>query len=563
MKGIAVSSGIAIAQVFKFERPVLTIIRRSSEPVVEIERLQEAIKISSEEIEGIKEKSAEKLSLEEQAIFDAHLALVNDPELYTQVVHKIEVEQINAEYAVEEVANIFIHMFESLEDEYMRARASDIKDVTYRVMAHLCGVRMADISLIDHEVILVAEELTPSDTAQLDKRYIKGFVTEQGGRTSHSAIMARSIEIPAVVGVKEAMNMIEHGEMIILDAIEGNVIIAPSDTEIQEYTKKSIQVEEEKKELVSLIEEETVTLDGVHIELSANIGNPKNMEAVIRNGADGVGLYRTEFLYMDASELPSEEEQYQAYKAVLESIPDKRVVIRTLDIGGDKKLPYLNIPEEMNPFLGHRAVRLCLDRTDIFRTQLRALLRASVHGRLAIMFPMIATLQELRDAKRLLNEEKESLLQEGYSISNTIEVGMMVEIPSAAVMADKFAKEVDFFSIGTNDLIQYAMAADRMSDTVAYLYQPYHPSVLHLIKLTVDGAHKAGIWCGMCGEMAGEWKAVPLLVGLGLDEFSVVASGILPIRKIIRSLNKKECEDIAARALACSSSEEALEVLGG
>ncbi|MBQ9987387.1 MAG: phosphoenolpyruvate--protein phosphotransferase [Erysipelotrichales bacterium] len=563
MKGIAVSSGIAIAQVFKFERPVLTIIRRSSEPVVEIERLQEAIKTSSEEIEGIKEKSAEKLSLEEQAIFDAHLALVNDPELYTQVVHKIEVEQINAEYAVEEVANIFIHMFESLEDEYMRARASDIKDVTYRVMAHLCGIRMADISLIDHEVILVAEELTPSDTAQLDKRYIKGFVTEQGGRTSHSAIMARSLEIPAVVGMKEAMNMIEHGEMIILDAIEGNVIIAPSDTEIQEYTKKSIQVEEEKKELVSLIEEETVTLDGVHIELSANIGNPKNMEAVIRNGADGVGLYRTEFLYMDASELPSEEEQYQAYKAVLESIPDKRVVIRTLDIGGDKKLPYLNIPEEMNPFLGHRAVRLCLDRTDIFRTQLRALLRASVHGRLAIMFPMIATLQELRDAKRLLNEEKESLLQEGYSISNTIEVGMMVEIPSAAVMADKFAKEVDFFSIGTNDLIQYAMAADRMSDMVAYLYQPYHPSVLHLIKLTVDGAHKAGIWCGMCGEMAGEWKAVPLLVGLGLDEFSVVASGILPIRKIIRSLNKKECEDIAARALACSSSEEALEVLGG
>lgn len=563
MKGIAVSSGIAIAQVFKFERPVLTILRRNSEPTLEINRLKEAIRISSEEIEGIKEKSIQKLSLDEQAIFDAHLALANDPELYTQVVEKINLEKINAEYALEEVSNMFIHMFESLEDEYMRTRASDISDVTYRIKAHLCGARMTDISLIDHEVILVAEELTPSDTAQLDKKYIKGFITEQGSRTSHSAIMARSLEIPAIVGIKGLMHGVEHGDMVILDAIEGEVIIEPSETQIQEYTKKQFQVEEEKKQLVSLKEEDTMTIDGIHIELTANIGNPKNMEAVISNGADGVGLYRTEFLYMDASELPSEEEQYQAYKAVLESIPDKRVVIRTLDIGGDKKLPYLSIPEEMNPFLGQRAVRLCLERKDIFRTQLRALLRASIHGRLAIMFPMIATLQELRDAKSLLSEERENLLQEGYCISDSIEVGMMVEVPSAAVMADQFAKEVDFFSIGTNDLIQYTMAADRMSDTVAYLYQPYHPSVLQLIKMTIDGAHRAGIWCGMCGEMAAEKRAVPLLVGLGLDEFSVVASRILPIRESIRSFNKMECEKIAQRALECSSSEEVLEVLGG
>lgn len=561
MKGIAASNGIAIAKVFKFEQPELTITRRDANPEEETAKLKNAIEVSIKEIETIKEKAVGKLKDEELAIFDAHLAVANDPEFFSQVEEKINSEKINAEYAVEEVANMFIGIFESMEDEYMRARAADIKDVTFRIKAHICGERLADLSTIAEEVIVVAEDLTPSDTAQLDKKYTVGFATEMGGRTSHSAIMARSLEIPAIVGVKELMGSVKHGQMMILDAINGEIILDPTAEQIKEYTEKQKAFIEEKKQLMQLKDLPSVTADGVHVELAGNIGNPKNMEAVIKNGGDAVGLYRTEFLYMDASELPSEEDQFNAYKAVLEADPNKKVVIRTLDIGGDKKLPYLTIPPEMNPFLGYRAIRLCLDRTDIFRTQLRALIRASKYGRLGIMFPMIATLQEFRSAKAIYEEEKAKLVSEGVEIGEHIEVGMMVEIPAAAVLADQFAKEADFFSIGTNDLIQYSMAADRMSEAVSYLYQPYNPSILRLVKMTIDGAHKEGKWCGMCGEMAGDQKAIPLLLGLGLDEFSMSATSILPARKLIRSLKKSEMEELANKAITCSTMEEVLELV--
>ena len=561
MKGIAASNGIAIAKVFKFEQPVLTITRKEGKPEEEIAKLRSAIEVSIQEIETIKEKATGKLKDEELAIFDAHLAVANDPEFFSQVEDKINSENVNAEYAVEEVANMFIGIFESMDDEYMRARAADIKDVTFRIKAHICGERLADLSTISEEVVIVAEDLTPSDTAQLDKKYTTGFATEMGGRTSHSAIMARSLEIPAIVGVKELMTSVEHGQMMILDAINGEIILDPTDAQIAEYTEKKNAFLEEKKQLMELKDLPSITADGVHVELAGNIGNPSNMEGVIKNGGDGVGLYRTEFLYMDASELPSEEDQFEAYKAVLATDPTKRVVIRTLDIGGDKKLPYLTIPPEMNPFLGYRAIRLCLDRKDIFRTQLRALIRASKFGRLGIMFPMIATLQEFRNAKAMFEEEKANLIKEGYEVGEKIELGMMVEIPAAAVLADQFAKEADFFSIGTNDLIQYSMAADRMSEAVSYLYQPYNPSILRLVKMTIDGAHKEGKWCGMCGEMAGDLKAIPLLLGLGLDEFSMSATSILAARKLVRSLKKSEMEELANKAIACSTMEEVLELV--
>ena len=561
MKGIAASNGIAIAKVFKFEQPILTITRKEGNVEEELKKLNTAIADSVRDIETIKENATGKLKDEELAIFDAHLAVANDPEFFSQVEDKIKAESVNAEYAVEEVANMFIAIFEGMDSEYMQARAADIKDVTYRIKAHICGARLADLSTIAEEVIVVAEDLTPSDTAQLDKKYTLGFATEMGGRTSHSAIMARSLEIPAIVGVKEVMDRVQHGQMMILDAINGEIILDPTPAQIEEYKVKQAKFLEEKKQLMELKDLPSVTADGVHVELAGNIGNPKNMEGVIKNGGDAVGLYRTEFLYMDSQDFPTEEEQFQAYKAVLEADPTHKVVIRTLDIGGDKKLPYLTIPPEMNPFLGYRAIRLCLDRTEIFRTQLRALIRASKYGRLGIMFPMIATLQEFRKAKAIFEEEKAKLVSEGVEISDKIEVGMMVEIPAAAILADQFAKEADFFSIGTNDLIQYSMAADRMSEAVSYLYQPYNPSILRLVKLTIDGAHKEGKWCGMCGEMAGDQKAIPLLLGLGLDEFSMSATSILPARKLIRSLKKSEMEELANKAIACSTMEEVLELV--
>lgn len=561
LKGIAASSGITIAKAFKFEVPQVTIEKKTSDPTVEVGKFQDALKASREDIEKIKEKASKKLSAEELEIFDAHLMVVDDPALSDEVISMIQNDQVNAEYALATVANNYISMFESLEDEYMRERAADIKDVTTRIKYHILGINVADLSDIDEEVVIVAHDLTPSDTAQLDKKYTKGFATEIGGRTSHSAIMARSLEIPAVVGVHGILSEVNHGDMLILDALKGEVLVNPDEETIKEYQTKAQQYAKEVAELKVLKDKPTITLDGHKVELVGNIGTPNDVDGVIANGGEGVGLYRTEFLYMNSNELPTEDEQFEAYKKVLSAMEGKQVVVRTLDIGGDKKLPYLPIDPEMNPFLGYRAIRLCLDRKDIFRTQLRALIRASAYGKLCIMFPMIATINEFKEAKALYEEEKANLIAEGVKVSDDIQVGMMVEIPAAAVLADQFAKYADFFSIGTNDLIQYSMAADRMSEKVSYLYQPFNPSILKLIKMTIDGAHSQGKWCGMCGEMAGEPDAMSVLMGLGLDEFSMSATSILKARKVATNISYAEMKEMANKALQCQRAEEVLELI--
>ncbi len=562
IKGIAASNGIAIAKAFKLIEPELTVVKSTIADVeAEINLYKEALVKTTEELQKIKVKAAQNLSEEEAAVFDAHINMANDPELLSQTTDKIKAESVNASYAFDEVSTMFITMFESMDNEYFRERAADIKDIKKRILAHLLGVKVNDPSTIDEQVVIIAEDLTPSDTAQLDRNFVKGFETNIGGRTSHSAIMARSLEIPAVVGTKTILEDVKDGDMIILDGLEGNVIINPSADQVSHYEEVAKAYEAQKAEWAKLKNEKTVSKDGQHVELAANIGTPNDVEGVLGNGGEAVGLYRTEFLYMGRDNFPTEEEQFEAYKAVLEAMGEKPVVVRTLDIGGDKELPYLHLPKEMNPFLGYRAVRLCLDDTDLFRTQLRALLRASAYGKLRIMFPMIATLNEFRAAKALLLEEKAKLVSEGVTVSDEIEVGMMVEIPSAAVLADQFAKEVDFFSIGTNDLIQYTMAADRMNEKVSYLYQPYNPSILRLVKMVIDAAHKEGKWTGMCGEMAGDQTAIPLLLGLGLDEFSMSATSILPARSLISKLSKAEMAELAAEALNKSTVEEVIELV--
>ena len=561
LKGIAASSGITIAKAYKLETPQITIEKKDSNPQEEIEKFKNALAASRKDIETIKERATGKLSDEELEIFDAHLMVVDDPAMSDEVISMIENEKVNAEYALDVVSNNYISMFESLDDEYMRERAADIKDVTTRIKYHILGVDVADLSLIDQEVIVVAHDLTPSDTAQLDKKFTKGFATEIGGRTSHSAIMARSLEIPAVVGIASVMSEVKHGDLLILDALKGQLIVNPDEKTIEQYQEKAEKYQKEVAALKVLKDKETITTDGHKVEIVGNIGTPDDVAGVIDNGGEGVGLYRTEFLYMNSTEFPTEEQQFEAYKKVLVAMNGKPVVVRTLDIGGDKKLPYLPIDPEMNPFLGYRAIRLCLDRKDIFRTQLRALLRASAYGKLRIMFPMIATIDEFVSAKALLEEEKEKLVKEGVEVGQDLQVGMMVEIPAAAVLADEFAKYADFFSIGTNDLIQYSMAADRMSEKVSYLYQPLNPSILRLIKLTIDGAHSQGKWCGMCGEMAGEPDAMAVLMGLRLDEFSMSATSILKARSIANSISYQEMQQLAAKAVKCQRAQEVLDLI--
>lgn len=563
IKGIAASSGIAIAKAFRLENPELKVEKKIiTDSQAEITRLDDALTISKKELEEIRNHAEKELGADKAAIFDAHLLVLNDPELINPIKDKVNNENTNAEHALDETANMFISMFESMDNEYMRERAADIRDVTKRVLAHLLGVRISNPGTISEEVIILAEDLTPSDTAQLNRKYALGFATDIGGRTSHSAIMARSLEIPAVVGTKDITSKVENGVTIIIDGLDGDVIVDPTEEVIRQYEEKKEKFEAQKREWAKLKNEPTVTKDGHHVELVANIGTPNDVEGVINNGGEGVGLYRTEFLYMGRTNFPTEEEQFEAYKAVLEGVGvDKPVVVRTLDIGGDKELPYLDMPHEMNPFLGYRAIRLCLDRKDIFRTQLRALLRASVYGNLKIMFPMIATLDEFRSAKAVLVEEQEKLVAEGIEVSNSIEVGMMVEIPSSAVIADQFAKEVDFFSVGTNDLIQYTMAADRMNEQVSYLYQPYNPAILRLVKMVIDAANKEGKWAGMCGEMAGDSLAIPLLIGLGLHEFSMSATSVLPARSQISKLSKVEMEELAQKALNMSTAQEVVDLV--
>lgn len=560
-KGIAASAGIAISSVYKLEKPQLDVSITPKSVDDELAVLSDSITKTQADILRIKEQSVGRLSDEEIAIFDAHIAVTEDPEFVGQIEETIKGGSASAASASAQVGEMFASMFDSMEDPYFKERAADIRDVTYRLTAYTLGVDIPNLSLIDKEVVIVANDLTPSDTAQLNKHFVKGFITEIGGRTSHSAIMARSLEIPAVVGVGDLLSEVKTGDVVVLDALQGAVYFNPESSVITEYEAKRDEYHNYRESLKVLVDQESKTLDGHMVELAGNIGTPEDADSVLTNGGEGVGLYRTEFLYMNATQLPGEEEQFEAYKAVLEKMGDHRVVIRTLDIGGDKELDYLKFPHELNPFLGYRAIRLCLDRPDIFRVQIRALLRASVYGKLAVMFPMVATIQEFREAKALFEEEKVNLLNEGKPVSNSIELGIMVEIPSTAVLAEQFAKEVDFFSIGTNDLIQYSMAADRMNQTVSYLYQPYNPSILNLIKLTIDGAHKHGKWVGMCGEMAGEQLAVPVLLGLGLDEFSMSATSILPARKMVTSLSYEEMQKLASEALIQSTQEEVIALI--
>ena len=559
--GIAASDGIAIGKAYLLTEPDLSFDKVSiTDPEGQIKRLLDSFEKSKNEIQGIREHVAKAVGEDEAQVFDAHLMVLSDPELFDGIKNDITENMINAEAALSTVAKMYINMFESMEENpYMQERAADIKDVTERVMGHLLGVKIPSPATINEEVVIVAKDLTPSDTAQLNRDYVKGFVTDIGGRTSHSAIMARSLEIPAVVGTKEVTQVIAEGDMVIIDGLEGDIIIRPNEETIAVYQEKAAAFKEQQLEWAKLKDSKSLSKDGKQIEIAANIGTPKDLTGVIENGAEGIGLYRTEFLYMDSEDFPTEDEQYEAYKAVLEGVNGQAVVVRTMDIGGDKELPYLQLPEEMNPFLGYRAVRISLAETEMFRTQLRALLRASVHGKLRIMFPMIATVNEFRDAKAILDEEKAKLEAEGTEVSNEIQVGIMIEIPAAAVLAHQFAKEVDFFSIGTNDLIQYTMAADRMNERVSYLYQPYNPAILTLLKHVIDSAHAEGKWVGMCGEMAGDQTAVPLLLGLGLDEFSMSASSVLKTRSLVAKLDSKEMEKLANKAInECATVEEVI-----
>ncbi len=563
IKGIAASDGVAIAKAYLLVEPDLTFDKNEKVTDVEgeVTKFNSAIEASKVELTKIRNNAEVQLGADKAAIFDAHLLVLDDPELIQPIQDKIKNENANAATALTDVTTQFVTIFESMDNEYMKERAADIRDVSKRVLSHILGVELPNPSMIDESVVIVGNDLTPSDTAQLNKEFVQGFATNIGGRTSHSAIMSRSLEIPAIVGTKSITQEVKQGDMIIVDGLNGDVIVNPTEDELIAYQDKRERYFADKKELQKLRDADTVTVDGVHAELVANIGTPNDLPGVIENGAQGIGLYRTEFLYMGRDQMPTEEEQFEAYKEVLEAMNGKRVVVRTLDIGGDKELSYLNLPEEMNPFLGYRAIRLCLAQQDIFRPQLRALLRASVYGKLNIMFPMVATINEFREAKAILLEEKENLKNEGHDISDDIELGIMVEIPATAALADVFAKEVDFFSIGTNDLIQYTLAADRMSERVSYLYQPYNPSILRLVKQVIEASHKEGKWTGMCGEMAGDETAIPLLLGLGLDEFSMSATSILKARRQINSLSKNEMTELANRAVDCATQEEVIELV--
>ncbi len=563
IKGIAASDGVAIAKAYLLVEPDLTFDKNEKVTDVEgeVAKFNSAIEASKVELTKIRNNAEVQLGADKAAIFDAHLLVLDDPELIQPIQDKIKNENANAATALTDVTTQFVTIFESMDNEYMKERAADIRDVSKRVLSHILGVELPNPSMIDESVVIVGNDLTPSDTAQLNKEFVQGFATNIGGRTSHSAIMSRSLEIPAIVGTKSITQEVKQGDMIIVDGLNGDVIVNPTEDELIAYQDKRECYFADKKELQKLRDADTVTVDGVHAELAANIGTPNDLPGVIENGAQGIGLYRTEFLYMGRDQMPTEEEQFEAYKEVLEAMDGKRVVVRTLDIGGDKELSYLNLPEEMNPFLGYRAIRLCLAQQDIFRPQLRALLRASVYGKLNIMFPMVATINEFREAKAILLEEKENLKNEGHDISDDIELGIMVEIPATAALADVFTKEVDFFSIGTNDLIQYTLAADRMSERVSYLYQPYNPSILRLVKQVIEASHKEGKWTGMCGEMAGDETAIPLLLGLGLDEFSMSATSILKARRQINGLSKNEMTELANRAVDCATQEEVIELV--
>ena len=558
-KGIAASNGIAIAKAYLLVDPDLSFTKTTiTDVTAEQARVDDALKAASADVEIIKSRAEKNLGADEAQVFEAHLMVLSDPEMSGAFKQKIADDKVNAEQAVKEVTDMYIGMLEAMTDNaYMQERAADIRDVTKRILSHLLNVALPNPALIDEEVVLVSKDLTPSDTSQLDRQFVKGILTDLGGRTAHASIMARTLEIPAVVGSEVATQKITAGVTVIVDGLTGDVIVDPDSETLVTYQQKAANYLAQRAEWALLKDQQSVSADGKNFVLGANIGSPKDMDAVLENGSEGVGLYRTEFLYMESDHLPTEDEQFVAYKAVVEKMAGKPVTVRTMDIGGDKNLSYWKLPKEENPFLGYRAIRISLDQTEIFRTQLRALLRASAYGNLWIMFPMIATLGEFRAAKKVYLEERAKLEEAGVSMGE-IKLGIMIEIPAAAVLADKFAKEVDFFSIGTNDLIGYTMAADRGNDKVAYLYQPYNPSILRLISNVITAAHNEGKFVAMCGEMAGDPIAVPVLMGMGLDEFSMSAPSVLQTRSLMKKLNTVDMKLLAEKALDAETNDDVI-----
>ncbi len=559
VKGIAASDGIGIAKAYTLIEPDLSFEKKTiDDPATEYQRIEAAFDQSISELATIKQNAKSRLSDEELEVFDAHIAILSDPEMKSQIKDEIESQHVSAEEAMTDVTTNFANVLAAMTDnKYMQERAADVKDVAKRALSHLLGKQLPDIASISEPVVIIAKEITPSDTSQMDAKFVKGLATDLGGRTSHAAIMARTLRIPAVVGAEDVTSTIKSGDMVIVDGLHGDIIVDPSQAQIDEYQAKADSFEKERAEWAKLVDAPSVSKDGQHFEIAANIGTPDDVADALKQGADGVGLFRSEFLYMSSDHLPTEDEQFEAYKKAVVGMQGKPVVVRTLDIGGDKPLNYLPLPEEMNPFLGYRAIRICLHRPDIFKTQLRALIRASEFGPVEIMFPMIATLAELRQAKAIYQECKDELQKDHPGLGDNVKIGMMIEVPLAALYADQLAKEVDFFSIGTNDLIQYCFAADRGNDAVSYLYQPLNPAFLRLIKHVIDAAHANNTKAAMCGEMAGDQLAMPLLLGMGLDEYSMSASSILRTRSMMKDLDTKECAKWASDAInLCYTADE-------
>ncbi len=558
-QGVGVSSGVAIGPVYLFTKKKVPISERdiSEEEVPrELERFRKALARSKQELLAIRQRISSELGNEQAKIFDVQIDICGDAALIEDVEERVRRKRKNVEYVFHEVLTRYLHIIAGFEDEVLMERHTDIRDFMDRVMAHLMETRRKDFSEIDFAAVVVARDIAPSDTAAMDKSKILGFVTDIGGRTSHTAIMAQSLGIPAVVGLHNVSDVVESENQVIVDGNRGILIVNPSEETRQRYDQEMFRIKAFEDKLLELKDLPAVTTDGHQVVLSANIEFPEELYSVIAHGAQGVGLYRTEFLFMNREDLPSEEEQFQAYKQILEGIKPHPVIIRTFDLGGDKFVSHLDIPFEMNPFLGWRAIRFCLERLDIFKVQLRAILRAGVYGDMKLMYPMVSSVDEVVRANAVVDEVKEELLREGVPFAESFEIGAMIEIPSAALTAEIIAKEVDFFSIGTNDLIQYTLAVERTNDKIAHLYKPCHPGVLRLVRKTIDDGHNNGIWVGMCGEMAAEAPMSLILLGMGLDEISVSPAFVPKIKKVIRSLSYKEAEEFAKEAMHYQSAED-------